>query len=82
VVTTEEDAVTQVDLDFDFEFDADADTDLMPATDVMPAVRAHTDEDWPPAPPMPATVELAQGTSRPRRNAAIYAVVRRPTTSS
>jgi hypothetical protein len=52
----------------------------------VPSFRAQTSSDWPPAPPLPADVDLAQGTlteGEPvRRNAGFYAVVRRPTTSS
>jgi hypothetical protein len=67
----------QVDLTDDFR-----DTDPMG----VPSFRAQTSSDWPPAPPLPADVELAQGTlteGEPvQRNARFYAVVRRPTTSS
>ena len=57
-------------------------------TDPMgtPSLRAGTSSEWPPAPPLPAECDLAQGTVtegvRPVRNAQFYAVVRRPTTSS
>lgn len=50
----------------------------------VPAFRTHTSSDWPPEPPLPADVDLAQGTvdsAPPARKAAIYAAVR-PTTSS
>jgi len=56
-------------------------------TDPMgtPSLRAQTSSDWPPAPPLPADIDLAQGTINggvKPRNAGFYAVVRRPTTSS
>ena len=44
--------------------------------------RAGTSCDWPPEPPLPAEVELAQGTEPPTRIARIYVAVRRPTTSN
>jgi hypothetical protein len=51
----------------------------------VPSLRAITCGDWPPEPPPPSDVDLAQGTETdmaPVRNAAFYPVVRRPTTSS
>jgi hypothetical protein len=52
----------------------------------VPSFRAQTSSDWPPAPPLPADVDLAMGTVTEgvpaQRNAGFYAVVRRPTTSS
>jgi hypothetical protein len=51
----------------------------------VPSLRAQTVADWPPEPPLPADVDLAQGTethAAPVRNAQFYAAVRRPTTSS
>jgi hypothetical protein len=48
-----------------------------------PTSRATTSSDWPPAPPLPASLDdaFAIGTEAPRRRAQIYAAVRRPTTS-
>ncbi|HEX5058981.1 MAG TPA: hypothetical protein VFV99_06455 [Kofleriaceae bacterium] len=49
------------------------------------AVREDTYLGWPPAPPLPAEVELAQGTvdsHPPVRKAGMFAAVRRPTTNS
>jgi hypothetical protein len=48
-----------------------------------PTSRATTSSDWPPAPPVPASLAdaFAVGTQPPRRRAQVYAVVRRPTTS-
>ncbi|HEY5944754.1 MAG TPA: hypothetical protein VIV40_04655 [Kofleriaceae bacterium] len=69
-----EEPVPQIDDDY-------RDTDPMG----MPAMRAGTSSEWPPEPPLPADVDLAQGTvdgAPPVRKAAFYAVVRRPTTSS
>lgn len=54
-------------------------------TEPMAAVRAGTHSEWPPEPPLPADVDLAQGTvdnAPPVRNAGIFAAVRRPTTST
>jgi hypothetical protein len=51
----------------------------------VPALRGVTCSDWPPEPPPPSDVDLAQGTETrmtPVRNAAFYPIVRRPTTSS
>ncbi len=51
----------------------------------VPSFRGQTSSDWPPEPPLPAEVDLAQGTlnnAPPVRKAAFYAIVRRPTTSS
>jgi hypothetical protein len=68
-----EEPVPQID-----EFDDTAPMDI--------PVRASTFSEWPPEPPLPADVDLAQGTiteGKPaQRNAGFYAVVRRPTTSS
>jgi hypothetical protein len=48
-----------------------------------PMSRATTSSDWPPPPPLPTLSQaLAIGTEPPRRRAQVYAVVRRPTTSS
>ena len=51
----------------------------------VPSFRAQTSNEWPPEPPLPADVELAQGTVQnvpPVRYAGVYQVVRRPTTST
>ena len=51
----------------------------------VPSFRGQTASDWPPEPPLPADVELAQGTvnnAPPVRKAGIFTAVRRPTTSS
>ena len=74
VAQVHDDGILQVDDDF-------ADTARMG----VPSLRAQTVADWPPEPPLPADVDLAQGTDThgaPVRNARIYAAVRRPTTSS
>lgn len=71
----EEELVPQVEDDF-------RDTQPM---DIPPQFRAGTHLDWPPEPPPPAEVELAQGTIdkrvAPTRNAGFFAIVFRPTTS-
>ena len=74
-MTTDEEIVVQIE---DLDFEEEAATDAVTA----PNRRARTHNDWPPAPPLPADVDLAEGTMPPQRNAAIYAAVRRPTTSS
>ena len=83
------------------DFDDFADTDLFadtaldsisviqPFQPLVNTSRAVTSSDWPPAPPLPATVdEWAVGTDSdrmpavmPTRRAGIYAAVRRPSTA-
>ena len=80
----DEQPVAQVDDFRDLVVDRDddfRDTDPMG----VPSFRASTSSEWPPAPPLPADVDLAQGTvdgAPPVRKAGIYAAVRRPTTSN
>lgn len=63
--------------------DDDADT-LTTGVDerILRALRAGTCSDWPPEPPPPAELEIALAAGTQPRRAAIYAAVRRPTTSS
>ena len=62
--------------------------EILQLHDTMPMaipVRAQTSSEWPPPPPLPADLDLAQGTvdnAVPVRNASIFAAVSRPPTSS
>jgi len=81
-----EEPVPQVDDCADTDIFADTIIELAEPfhTPCTPTSRAVTSSEWPPPPPLPTALShaFAIGTDPPRRVAQVYAVVRRPTTSS